>query len=61
MQNAGSAEKQAAREQMRAAKQTDDASGGDVSKNPTLGKVEQSLGSAAGCEGMVEEGAKRQG
>lgn len=60
MQNAGSADKQAAVEEMRAAKQTSDAQGEEISKNPTLGKVEKSLGSVTGCEGMEEEGAKRQ-
>lgn len=58
MQNAGSADKQAAVDEMRAAK---DAQGGDVSKNETLGKVERGLGSVTGCEGMEEEGAKRVG
>ena len=61
MQNAGSAEKQAAVEEMRAAKEASDSQGGEINKNPTLGKVEQTLGSATGCEGMEEEGAKRQG
>lgn len=60
MQKAGSADKQAAVDEMRAAKEASDAQGGEVSKNPTLGKVEQTLGSATGCEGMEEEGAKRQ-
>ena len=60
MQNAGSSDKQAALEEMRAAKAQSDAQGGDVTKNSTLGKVEQTLGSATGCEGMEEEGAKRQ-
>ncbi|CAF9921661.1 hypothetical protein IMSHALPRED_005238 [Imshaugia aleurites] len=60
MQTAGSADKEAAVDEMRAAKQASDAQGGEISKNQTLGKVEQSLGSAAGCEGMEEEGAKRQ-
>ena len=61
MQNAGASDKQAAVEEMRAAKAQSDAQGGDeVSKNETLGKVEQTLGSATGCEGMQEEGQKRQ-
>ena len=60
MQTAGSADKEAAVDEMRAAKQASDAQGGEISKNQKLGKVEQSLGSAAGCEGMEEEGAKRQ-
>ena len=60
MQKAGSADKQAAIDEMRAAKQASEAQGGEIGKNPTLGKVEQSLGSATGCEGMEEEGAKRQ-
>ena len=45
---------------MRAAKAQSDSQGGDVSKNETLGKVEQKLGGVTGCEGMVEEGEKRQ-
>ena len=61
MQNAGSADKQAAIDEMRAAKQVADEQGGGVSENPTLGKVEKSLGSVTGCEGMEEEGAKRLG
>lgn len=60
MQNAGAAEKQAAVEEMRAAKAQADSQGGELNKNPTLGKVEQTLGSATGCEGMQEEGEKRQ-
>ena len=62
MQHAGAADKQAAVDEMRAAKaQSDAQTGSDVPKNETLGKVEQTLGSAAGCEGMVEEGGKRVG
>ena len=60
MQKAGSADKQAAIDEMRAAKEASDAQGDEISKNPTLGKVEQSFGSVTGCEGMEEEGAKRQ-
>lgn len=60
MQNAGASDKQAAVEEMRAAKQASDEQGGQVSKNETLGKVEQTLGGVTGCEGMEEEGAKRQ-
>ena len=60
MQNAGGADKQAAVDEMRAAKQASDAQGEEISKNQTLGKVEQSFGSVTGCEGMEEEGAKRQ-
>ena len=60
MQNAGAADKNAAVDEMRAAKQAADQQGGDVSKNETLGKVEKTLGSVTGCEGMEEEGAKRQ-
>ena len=60
MQNAGSADKQAAVDEMRAAKQASNTQGGEISKNETLGKLEQTLGSATGCEGMEEEGAKRQ-
>ena len=60
LQNAGASDKNAAIEEMRAAKQASDAQGGEVNKNPTVGKVEQKLGSVTGCEGMEEEGAKRQ-
>ena len=61
MQNSGNSDKQAALGEMRAAKaQRDEQSGGEVNKNETLGKVEKSLGSVTGCEGMEEEGAKRQ-
>ncbi|KAL2038809.1 hypothetical protein N7G274_008567 [Stereocaulon virgatum] len=60
MQNAGASDKEAAVEEMRAAKQLSDQQGGEVSKNPTLGEVEQTIGSVTGCEGMEEEGAKRQ-
>ena len=60
MQNAGASDKQAGLDEMRAAKAQSDAHGGDVSKNSTLGTVEQKFGAATGCEGMEEEGAKRQ-
>ena len=60
MQNAGSADKQAAIDEMRAAKAQSDEQGGELNKNPTLGKFEQTLGNVAGCEGMEEEGSKRQ-
>ena len=60
MQNAGASDKQAAVGEMRAAKAQSDAQPGDVNKNETLGKVEQKLGSVTGCEGMEEEGQKRQ-
>ena len=60
MQNSGASDKQAAIEEMKAAKQASDEQGGQVSKNETLGKAEQTLGSVTGCEGMEEEGAKRQ-
>ncbi|MCJ1355286.1 MAG: hypothetical protein MMC33_005277 [Icmadophila ericetorum] len=59
MQEAGAADKQAAIDEMRAAKENADASGtgsGLGTQNPTLGKIEKSVGSAVGCEGMVEEG-----
>lgn len=58
MQHSGGADKQAAVDEMRAAR---DAQGGDVSRNETLGKVERGLGSVTGCEGMEEEGGKRGG
>ncbi|KAG8530115.1 uncharacterized protein KY384_005597 [Bacidia gigantensis] len=60
MQNAGASDKQAAVDEMRAAKSQSDAQGGELNKNSTLGSVEQKLGSATGCEGMEDEGAKRQ-
>lgn len=60
MQNAGASDKQSALEEMRAAKAQSDQQGGDLTKNPTLGKVEQTLGGVTGCEGMEDEGAKRQ-
>ena len=60
MQKAGAADKDAAIKEMRAAKEVADKQGEDLTKNSTMGKVEQTLGSATGCEGMEEEGAKRQ-
>jgi len=60
MQNGGASDKQAALEEMRAAKAQSDQQGGEVGKSATLGKVEQTLGGVTGCEGMEEEGAKRQ-
>ncbi len=42
---------------MRAAKEQ---SQGEPAKNDTMGKVEEKLGSAVGCEGMVGEGKERQ-
>ncbi|KAK4690464.1 hypothetical protein P7C71_g6334, partial [Lecanoromycetidae sp. Uapishka_2] len=60
LQNSGASDKQSALDEMRAAKNiSDQQGGGDVTKNPTLGSVEQKLGSVTGCEGMEEEGAKR--
>ena len=61
MQKAGASDKSAAIDEMRAAKQASDEQGGQVNKNPTVGKMEQTFGSVTGCEGMEEEGAKRQG
>lgn len=60
MQNAGASDKGAAVEEMRAAKQVSDQQGGEVGKSETMGKVEQTLGNVTGCEGMEEEGVKRQ-
>ena len=60
MKNAGAQEKQSAVEEMRSAKAQFDAQGGELDKNSTLGSVEQKLGSVTGCEGMEDEGAKRQ-
>ena len=34
--------------------------GGEPAKNETVGKIEEKLGSATGCEGMVGEGKERQ-
>ena len=33
---------------------------GDPAKNETVGKIEEKLGAATGCEGMVGEGKERQ-
>lgn len=60
MQNAGASDKKVALDEMRAAKEISDQQGGEVGKSETLGKVEKTLGSVTGCEGMEEEGAKRQ-
>ena len=60
MQNAGASDKSAALEEMRAAKNASDEQGGELNKNATVGKVEQTLGNVTGCEGMEEEGVKRQ-
>ncbi|KAL8851318.1 MAG: hypothetical protein Q9221_003763 [Calogaya cf. arnoldii] len=54
---AGAETKDAAVQEMRAAKEQ---SQGDPGKNETVGKVEEKLGSAVGCEGMVGEGKERQ-
>ena len=34
---------------------------GEPAKNETVGKIEEKLGAATGCEGMVGEGKERQG
>ncbi len=60
MQNAGASDKQAALDEMRSAKAQGEQQGGELNKNSTLGKVEQTLGGVTGCEGMEDEGAKRQ-
>ena len=60
MQTAGASDKNAAVEEMRKAKEVNEKEGGDLNKNPTVGKVEQTLGNVTGCEGMEDEGAKRQ-
>lgn len=60
MQKAGISDKEAAVEEMRAAKDLSDEQAGGVEKNETMGRVEQTLGDVTGCEGMKEEGAKRQ-
>ncbi|KAL9012923.1 MAG: hypothetical protein Q9180_009055 [Flavoplaca navasiana] len=54
---AGAETKDAAVAEMRAAKEQ---SQGEPAKNDTMGKVEEKLGSAVGCEGMVGEGKGRQ-
>ncbi|KAL9007778.1 MAG: hypothetical protein Q9180_009581 [Flavoplaca navasiana] len=54
---AGAETKDAAVAEMRAAKEQ---SQGEPAKNDTMGKVEEKLGSAVGCEGMVGEGKERQ-
>lgn len=38
----------------------DDCIEGEPSKNETVGKIEEKLGAATGCEGMVGEGKERQ-
>ena len=60
LQNTGASDKQAGLDEMRAAKAQNDEQGSEVNKNETLGKVEKTLGGAVGCEGMEEEGGKRQ-
>lgn len=57
LQKQGAKDKEAAVAEMREAQAHSDPS---VNKNPTLGKVEQAIGSAAGCEGLKDEGQKRQ-
>ncbi|KAL8977865.1 MAG: hypothetical protein Q9205_006420 [Flavoplaca limonia] len=54
---AGAETKDAAVAEMRAAKEQ---SQGEPAKNDTMGKVEEKLGSAVGCEGMVGAGKDRQ-
>ncbi|KAI4253671.1 MAG: hypothetical protein LQ352_003559 [Teloschistes flavicans] len=49
--------KDAAVAEMRAAKAQSE---GQPGKNETMGKVEEKLGGAVGCEGMVGEGKERQ-
>lgn len=49
--------KEGAVAEMRAAKAQSE---GEPGKNTTVGKVEEKLGSAVGCEGMVGEGKDRQ-
>ena len=44
---------------MRAAKEQSQENG-STQKNETVGKVEEKLGGAVGCEGMVGEGKERQ-
>lgn len=53
----GTETKNAAVEEMRAAKAQSE---GDPGKNETVGKMEEKLGGAVGCEGMVGEGKDRQ-
>lgn len=54
---AGTETKDAAVAEMRAAKEQSQAEPG---KNDTVGKMEEKLGGAVGCEGMVGEGKERQ-
>lgn len=53
----GAQDKEYAVKEMRAAKEQSEA----ATKNETVGKVEEMLGGATGCEGMVGEGRERQG
>ncbi|KAL8728261.1 MAG: hypothetical protein Q9166_005500 [cf. Caloplaca sp. 2 TL-2023] len=54
---AGTEAKDSAVAEMRAAKAQSE---GEPGKNDTVGKMEEKLGSAVGCEGMVGEGKERQ-
>lgn len=53
----GQNQKEAAVKEMRAA---NDASGEPAVGGRRLGNLEESLGNAVGCEGMVSEGEKKQ-
>lgn len=53
--------KSAAVDEMRAAKALNDNSQGSVAKNEKVGMVEEKVGGAVGCEGMVGEGRVRRG
>ncbi|KAI4131232.1 MAG: hypothetical protein LQ338_001325 [Usnochroma carphineum] len=55
--SSGAETKDAAVAEMRAAKEQ---SAGQPAKSETMGKVEEKLGGAVGCEGMVDEGKERQ-
>lgn len=54
----GTSDKEYAVSEMRAAKEQ---SGGEVGRNETMGKAEETLGKVTGCEGMRGEGRERQG
>jgi len=62
-QATGQADKSAAVDEMRAAKEASGANNTSTTgsgQNPTVGKIEELAGRAAGCEGMVEEGVGKQ-
>lgn len=61
MQQAGAEDKRSAVDEMRAAHAATKAGGEDEpAKNTTVGIMEEKFGQATGCQGMQEEGQKRQ-